>query len=676
MVKNAHLLTAGNAAVAARMDEIDNLSAMLAQLASVSDRRIASRAQALVARITEFSAKVTLVGQVKAGKSAMTNILSGTPNLLPSDVNPWTSVVTTLMINTRGTEEPVAGEETRARFTFFDRDEWDRLVVGGGRLGELAQRAGAPEDVERIQQQVIAMRMATEKRLGRHFEFLLGQSHSYGYYDSELIERYVCLGDDPDLGEVVGTSGRFADITKAAEIYMDVPQYRLPLQICDTPGVNDTFMMREQITIRSLRGSEICVVVLSAHQAMTTADMALIRIISAIEKRQIIIFVNRVDELADPLDQIPEIREGIERTLQENRVSPDVKLIFGSAKWAEAALVGSCDDLSDDSIAALDQLVGGSPHLEGKDSFEAIWEVSGFPALLDAIGERVSEGSAQRLYDRVSRSALNLTNEARATIVATEAREAGQEAVVTGADPVAAMEKIAVHYGQQIEALIAELQGDLNDRLEKAKAGFVKRATDSLISFVQANGENGTWSYDPAGLRVLLKAAYMNFSTSLKSRSGKLFDEAAKHCETVYANATGGVMEGFRIAPPPPPMVPPPVSVGKTIALDLNGSWWRTWWRKRRGVEAFAADYVKLIQAEVQSVIDDLGKGQAPLVLDSVRATFRSFMTEQQEAMVRLMQSGTQGASHDDKTMENRPSADVQLNVLGEILKGLDAQAA
>ena len=50
---------------------------------------------------------------------------------------------------------------------------------------------------------------------------LLGQEHEYGYFDQNLIERYVCLGDDFDSDEdgddpVAENQGRFADISKSA----------------------------------------------------------------------------------------------------------------------------------------------------------------------------------------------------------------------------------------------------------------------------------------------------------------------------------------------------------------------------------------------------------------------------------------------------------------------------
>ena len=64
----------------------------------------------------------------------------GAPGLLPTDVNPWTSVVTSLHINTPSPELNV-----KAKFKFFDNAEWEKLVSNGGRIGQLAARAGADE---------------------------------------------------------------------------------------------------------------------------------------------------------------------------------------------------------------------------------------------------------------------------------------------------------------------------------------------------------------------------------------------------------------------------------------------------------------------------------------------------------------------------------------------------
>ncbi|MBS8271945.1 hypothetical protein DYI26_25065, partial [Halomonas litopenaei] len=128
---------------------------------------------------------------------------------------------------------------------------WDHLVENGGRIGELSERAGADEELEKARQQIAEMREKTRQRLGRKFELLLGQKHSYAELSDELVQRYVCMGDDFEDLEEEDQQGRFADITKSADLYLNADS--IPMSIClrDTPGVNDTIMNREQNTINA-----------------------------------------------------------------------------------------------------------------------------------------------------------------------------------------------------------------------------------------------------------------------------------------------------------------------------------------------------------------------------------------------------------------------------------------
>ena len=584
----------------------------------------------------------------------------------------------TLSINAK---PEVAGADAtpgKARFTFFSRTEWDNLIQGGGRLGELADRAGAQDEMGAIRAQIEAMREKTKARLGAHFEMLLGQEHSYGYIDAELVERYVCMGDDVEFQEPGAKTGRFADITKSAEFALDVPQYDFALKICDTPGVNDTFMMREQITMRSLRGSELCVVVLSAHQALTTVDIALMRIIANLESRQIILFVNRVDELANPAAQIDEIHAGIKQTLKSFNVALDVKIIFGSAMWGEAALMGDRELLSADSLAALKSYAAARADLAGADDWDSVWALSGVPALLQAIGERITDGAGKRFVEKVRRGALNLASEANATLTT---RRPGTPiptlALPEGnISPEVAMGALVKNYEAEMAALCSGLASDLSQRLDAAEVGFVKRATDSLIHFLSQYGEQGTWQYDPTGLRVLQRSAYLSFGRSLTSKSNTLYANAAAHVQSVYGLMMNGASPAIRIEPPLVPHLPPPVSLGKTIALDLQSNWWRRWWQKRQGYEAYAKDYARLIQTETHSMTTELQEGQVSVVLDQVRTVLRDFLADHQETIRRISASDTEtDGQRQDAKPDVQPRHDTTV-VFGEILKSLNDMAA
>lgn len=672
-IKNSYLLSAGNTAIHGQCEAFRDISDRLSQLETAGDPRTAARAAALKSRLNGFAAKVIMVGQVKAGKTALTNVMAGQPGLLPSDVNPWTSVVTNIMMNGK-TSTGQEGEEVKARFTFFNRNEWDNLMVGGGRLGELAERAGASEEAMEVQRQIELMRQKTETRLGRHFGLLLGQSHDYGYVDTELMERYVSLGDEDDMEDVSSKTGRFADITKSADLFLDVPEYEMPLHLCDTPGVNDTFMMREQITMRSLRGAELCVVVLSAHQALSTVDLALMRIIATMEKRQIILFVNRVDELRDPSSQIPEIRNGIVATLKANKVETDIPIIFGSAKWAETALVDDPDVLHSDSADTLAEYLPTLGHVDGEDEAQQIWRAAGMDELLTAISERIRDGSAQTMLDKVSRGMRNLVNEAKAVATADRKRAAEDQTVdLDGQDLVESVQKVADHFDAEMKTLCEGLHKDLLARLEKAQDGFVRRATDSLISHFERQGEQGKWQYDPAGLRVLQRSAYLGFSRNVTQKVGAMYLAVAQNIEAVYRSALGDDLKDFRLEAPQAPAVPPPVGLGKTIALDLQGNWWRRWWQRRRGFESSATEYAQLIRAETQSILNELDSSQVQPVLEECLKTYANFIAEHIETIKRLS-----GVEDDELRTEMITAAQgaQSAEVFDEILKGLEEQAA
>ena len=103
---------------------------VLRDFVTMSDGDSSKKVTRILQQVREVEPSVTVIGQIKAGKTSLINAMIGEPGLLPTDVNPWTSVVTSLHINTPSPELNV-----RAKFKFFDSAEWDKLVSNGGRIG-------------------------------------------------------------------------------------------------------------------------------------------------------------------------------------------------------------------------------------------------------------------------------------------------------------------------------------------------------------------------------------------------------------------------------------------------------------------------------------------------------------------------------------------------------------
>lgn len=591
-------------------------------------------------RLEQFEPSVTMIGQIKSGKTTLVNSLIGRPHLLPADVNPWTSVVTSLHVCPRALTPP-----TSARFRFFENVEWDRLISGGGRIGELAERSGADEELAQIKEQVIQMREKSKQRLGRKFEILLGSEHAYGYFDRELVERYVCLGDDfEDQTVTTKSQGRFADITKSADLAMQQAGYPLNLCIRDTPGVNDTFMIREQITIKSIRDSRICVVVLSAHQALSATDLGLIRLISQAKSREVLVFVNRIDELSDPATQIDEIRDSIRATLKQHKCPIDADIIFGSALWSEHAMTGNLNSLPKASRAALLALGEHRGVAHGDDEHAFMWDMSGVPTLLDALSERISEGEGHDLLRSLAAETGTLLTSIKMSDNLEAKTQVGDvKLLVSDSAIFAGLDQIAQDAQHRLDETLDQLLNDFGRRLERAHDTFLTRATDALAKHLEMFGENTSWGYDPTGLRIMLNSAYSIFGTKCQTAYKTAARETGAAYQTLYQQALNLPADLFNPHFPPAPHVPPPVSLGQTIALDLRGAWWKGWWNRRQSYQSQATRYQDLIRAETVNLITDLRTDLAEDLCDSMRAQLAGFVAAQADSF-RNMISGNAGA--------------------------------
>ncbi|MCB1342613.1 MAG: dynamin family protein [Pseudooceanicola sp.] len=304
------------------------------------------------ARLDAWAARVAVIGQVKAGKSSFLNAFLGQSDLLPSDVNPWTSVITNVRVNIHG--DPAGG----ARFDFFDEAAWDEIVDGRSDVRQLTEQLLPGFDTGLLRQQTEAMKARAQERLGRYYPSLLGSHHAYDILTPELLQRYVCAGDAD------GEPGRYAAITREANLYLRRPDFAVPTIVTDTPGVNDPFLVRDEFTCRSLDASDVFIVVLSAHQALTEVDIALMRILARQKDKDVIVFVNRIDELDDYDTDVPRVLGDVTRRLRAAIPEVEFTILAGSAWFADLAL-------RDDDEAALmrEALDDAALHAYLRDTF-------------------------------------------------------------------------------------------------------------------------------------------------------------------------------------------------------------------------------------------------------------------------------------------------------------------
>jgi signal recognition particle receptor subunit beta len=250
--------------------------------------------------------RIAVVGQIKAGKSTFINALAERPDFLPADINPWTAVVTSMHF--RATKAP---PEHAAEFHLFSHDEWRELAEGRGRLRELTERLVPGFQPDLLRAQLEVMRTRAERRLGVRFAKLLGQVHRYDDITPEVLADYVSAGDDMAMADANSKRRLYSDITRSADLYFSQSPFAFPITLIDTPGTNDPFLVRDEITRRSLETPDIYIFVISALQPLSLADIAMLRLLNGLHKDRIIVFINRADQLPNPISDIAVIKSAM-----------------------------------------------------------------------------------------------------------------------------------------------------------------------------------------------------------------------------------------------------------------------------------------------------------------------------------------------------------------------------
>jgi signal recognition particle receptor subunit beta len=578
-----------------------------AELRPLLDEHGVAVLDGLVAGVESDACRIAVVGQVKAGKSSLINALIRRPEFLPTDVNPWTAVVTSLHFGTM--------HEAGAVYQFFDEEDWDRLAAGG-RLLELSQRLGVTLDADTLSDQVRLMRESAQRRLGREFRKLLGQQHRFASPSADVLARYVCVGELNDAEEIRPghAVGRFADITRSADLYFEQPPFATPTIIIDTPGTNDPFLVRDQLSREALDRTDACVVVLNAQQALSSSDVGLLRLLRGLQKDRLVVFINRVDLLPDPQAQGRVVMEHVRNKLATEYPGHDIPVIIGSALWAEQALAADSAATTDLArTSGVDQLTEALSHLMERG-----------PALRRLHGAQHAMIEIIASVDLAAREEINLVNQRivdmRDNVAAT--LEQRERAAVS----LKKLEALSVNVSDLIQAGLAELSQIKEAsiaRLDESLRGLVVR--DAAAAYDQLLGkpfirQEHAWQHDTANLR-----------RELEDQFQAIYGEAARQLQKSEKTTNARVLDGVRHLLPndavfgrhlPVKLIDPTPSIaalGWHVALELDDQW-QAWWRLWHGQKQRARKLEELVINEFRPLVDSL--------VENAKAELDDYLTE------------------------------------------------
>lgn len=587
-------------------------------------------------------ARVSVVGQVKAGKSTLINAFTGMNDFLPTEVNPWTAVITDLHFGHAGRREN-GGE-----FQLFSEDEWARMLDGDSETRQLAVDLLPGFNTDILKEQVEEMRENAKKRLGSLYKHLLGRKHEFNLITPEILERYVSAGHANNT-DPSSTAGKFSGITKSAAVFMPPGPFAIPVTISDTPGINDPFLVRDEITTSSFRRADIFIVALSVHQALNMADIALLKMLSVHTGKKTVIFVNRCDEVDAPSEVVPDVLSALDERLREELDHPNFTLIAGSAAWGSIATIGSDSDvaaaMADGRVREYCKTLDDTGHMNDRDR---LFAASGLKKLSNTLSdiieagptrallsETVSEISAtlallkNMLNENLSRSEEMLENGGDAAKISERERERISEHI----------DRHSIHSNDLKSLLISARQHlfDNGDAVFKSVENTINAATNSFIDSQTADmrqhiadtESKKRWRLDTGDIRSRVEAQVTESYASGRNTLDALLTEHAMKIQEVMDQIGGNVPVDSLLENLPHDQILPSFKPKTTLVeVELGKDrGWKFWQRSKLTDEEAVERIRKVFRAEMFPAIENLRSVAREAIAERTDAGLDRLMT-------------------------------------------------
>ena len=589
-------------------------------------------------QLEERSCRIAVIGQIKAGKSTFINALARRPGLLPTDINPWTVVVTALHFR-RAPSTP----EHAAVFQLFSPEEWKELAEGGGRLRELTERLVPGFQLDLLRAQLEVMRKRAESRLGPKFAELLGQCHRYQTVTPELLTDYVSAGADETWP---GKRRHYSDITRSADLYFNDSPFAFPLTLIDTPGTNDPFLVRDEITRRSLENPDIYVFVVSALQPLSAADIAMLRLLNGLHKDRIVVFINRADQLPNLSGDAEVVKAAVEKRLRAEFPSLHIPVVYGSAWLGSLRLQPEAGEapamtVPGPSPTRLECLTEVDPGPASNAASEAtpgqtgalptvpaVHMNSGMADVSTAITRLMCNSNVAMLLRQI---AVCLAELVRTADVSDAAElQSIKELLVARRQEAAAVrkrssdeEKSLAAFEERVKALlvsfeevdthfkevIATSSSILRDQLGGLVREFADTEADALLASLAENGRPRQWIWrcDALPLREQMEATYLaafaQAARDLDRVEQFLYPQLRMIVASLLPNYHGGLLE---VPAWPEGLTPSVAPLSDKVTIDLGVSWWRRWFASRRLAKDRANHLQCLIEEDFSKIAEDL----------------------------------------------------------------------
>ncbi len=661
--------------------------------------RIGGLVSDLLKELEAHTCRIAFIGQVKAGKSSLINALIQKPNFLPTDVNPSTAVVTKLIFGSQ------SHAKDTALFHFFTEEEWDNLVTQGPPSRERSHMFSLPTARQKLNE----LQKRAEVRLGKDFNRLLGKHHLVSAVTPGLLQKYVSAGDmAPSQNAASGTI--YSDLTRMAEVFLDSEQYTYPSVVIDTPGVNDLFFIRDEITFANLADADVYVIVLTAHQPLSTGDLSLLRLLRGLHKDKIIAVINRVDGLNDPAKEAGELEAFVRQTLKRECPQAVIPVVSVSALWATMALSlteGASQFALTEGFRGYAEKLGFGTRLRernteknpffGPEDRQMLVECSGVPQVIRCISALIANAVTEgQLLPCASTLAAIAHNAATSSRYGLQALSPNKIRAGGYAEDFRAK---AYNSFKQIEALIANIDKFLNDALssiEKIIADEIRAIENYVYRSIDDFAESQSRAYfggSAANVVLFFSQEALIFRSELADAFARYYNDILKLLSDKQRQAESGLRNMIKVMLPALDNVvqfgmsarksgsSPIVSLGKATSLESQEFWdWFASSEIEKGQEhlkrLIALEFFRILREVIEFSRSDLrlvaSDGIRRLRLLALSAVFP--VAEQIEMSVRLYQARTSDAQDSEKAAQAAKDFDERTHQVIARYESLSAQ--
>lgn len=613
------------------MDLTEQVEQVSQRLLGILSGQLEHLVQKLLSEISGGNCKIAVLGPRKSGKSTLINSLIGNNDILPvnaSPVVPSTSAVTRIHMGRPGA--PTTGFQAH----FFDKSEWENVLKKGSTRERGTQKHLSKIPMELFEKHSSVISDRVRYRLGDEFELLLGRGHSFEQSNRKILEQYIAAGAETHESRPTSDVGKYSDITKYADVFLPKNPFAFPVTVIDTPSTDDPLLMRDEITRQNLQ-ADIFILVLTAEQPLSDADLSLIRILHGLRKERLVIFVNRIDELSFVSADAESIFHYVKHQIDHEFPGYNIPIILGSAHWSNMSLrttdtidytglnrsllpyAKEVGVVSSDNNLILQE---GYP-LDRKYLAYVLEFASGMPRLSNVISAQMLTSKHAANLAKVVRTLSTVTRGVMATarqrveddlsgsIGSTEVATT-DVAVKPGRDLSKSIEEtrqIIMSMKQQINARIQNNLGKTSDELENKLQNFVEGQAYELRQVIKSVNHIDKWYVNVAALRHEIEVCCNEHFAILKKDFHEQQQQAFVKLKQVFSETYGVSKDDIHTSPVVIGSWEMPLdALSQVVALDLKGSWWGFMRSEKASIDARCEKLGKQIRKDFSPIIKEL----------------------------------------------------------------------